>query len=173
LPAWELAAGARYTHETKSSYFIQPYVNPFFAGLYAANDRLSSEQRFHNLSPEVTLSWKPGPRAMLYVAFRTGYKSGGFSNSADDVVNSGGVQDLSFRPETARGVEAGLKATLLERTLRVNADAYRYRFIDLQVDFFNAQNFALITTNAGAALSEGVEVQAEYLPPTPARAQPA
>jgi outer membrane receptor protein involved in Fe transport len=162
---WELAAGARYTHETKSSYFIQPYVNPFFAGLYAANERLSSEQRFHNVSPEVTLSWKPDPRAMLYVAFRTGYKSGGFSNSADDVVNSGGVEDLSFRPETARGVEAGLKATLLERTLRLNADAYRYRFADLQVDFFNAQNFALITTNAGAAISEGVELQAEYLPP--------
>jgi outer membrane receptor protein involved in Fe transport len=165
LPGWELTAGARYTRESKRSYFVQPYVNPFFAGLYAANDRLGARQRFHNLSPEATLSWKPDPRAMLYAAFRTGYKSGGFSNSADDVVNSGGVEDLSFRPETARGVELGIKTTLWERTLLLNVDAYHYRFSDLQVDFFNAQNFALITTNAGAAVSEGVEFQTQYLPP--------
>jgi len=164
LAGWELAAGARYTWETKTSYFIQPYVNPFFAALYAANDRLSADQHFHNVSPEVTLSWKPQPAAMLYVAYRTGYKSGGFSNSADDVVNSAGVQDLTFRPETAHGVEAGLKWTL-HGALRVDLDIYHYRFDDLQVDFFNAQNFALITTNAGAATSTGVELQAQYLVP--------
>ena len=160
-PAWELTAGARFTRETKDSWFIQPYVNPFFAALYAANDRLSADQHFHNSSPEVTLSWKPVAAATLYAAFRTGYKSGGFSNSADDVVNSGGVRDLTFKPETARGAEAGLKMTVL-RALRVNVDVYDYRFDGLQVDFFNAQNFALITTNAGAARSEGVEVQGQY-----------
>ena len=161
VPAWELTAGGRFTRETKSSYFIQPYVNAFFAALYAANDRLSADQRFHNSSPEVTLSWKPEATATLYAAYRTGYKSGGFSNSADDVVNSAGVRDLTFKPETARGAEVGLKMTLL-RALRVNVDVYDYRFNDLQVDFFNAQNFALITTNAGAARSEGVEVQGQY-----------
>jgi iron complex outermembrane receptor protein len=161
VPAWELTAGARLTRETKSSYFVQPYVNPFFAALYAANDRLSADQHFHNASPEVTLSWKPVATAMLYAAYRTGYKSGGFSNSADDVVNSAGVRDLTFKPETARGAEVGLKMTLL-RALRLNVDVYDYRFSDLQVDFFNAQNFALITTNAGAARSEGVEVQGQY-----------
>jgi iron complex outermembrane recepter protein len=163
VPGWELTGGARYTRETKRSYFVQPYVNPFFAGLYAANERLSADQFFRNVSPEATLDWKPTTTAMLYAAYRTGYKSGGFSNSADDVVDSGGVQDLTFRPETAHGVEAGLKWTLQGR-LRVNLDLYHYRFDNLQVDFFNAQNFALITTNAGAAISRGAEVQVEYRP---------
>ncbi len=163
LPGWELTGGARYTRETKSSYFVQPYVNPFFAALYAANDRLSADQYFRNVSPEVTLSWKPTAAAMLYAAYRTGYKSGGFSNSADDVVNSAGVQDLTFRPETAHGVEGGLKLTVQGR-LRINVDLYHYRFDDLQVDFFNAQNFALITTNAGAASTAGAELQVEFLP---------
>ena len=163
-PGWELAAGARYTWETKTSYFVQPYVNPFFTALYAANDRLNAAQHFHNVSPEATLSWKPRPAALLYVAYRTGYKSGGFSNSADDVVNSAGVQDLTFRPETAHGVEAGLKWTL-HGALRIDLDLYHYRFDDLQVDFFNAQNFALITTNAGAASSTGVELQGQYRVP--------
>jgi iron complex outermembrane receptor protein len=140
-------------------------VNPFLAGLYAANERLSAHQFFRNVSPEATLSWKPTPATMLYAAFRTGYKSGGFSNSADDVVNSAGVEDLTFKPETVQGAEVGVKATLADRTLRVNANLYHYRFADLQVEFFNAQNFALISTNAGAAISEGVELEVEYLPP--------
>ena len=164
LSGWELGAGARYTWETKNSYFVQPYVNPFFSGLYAANDRLNAAQHFHDASPEVTLSWKARPTAMLYAAYRTGYKSGGFSNSADDVVNSAGVQDLTFKPETAHGVEGGVKLTV-QGTVRIDLDIYHYRFDDLQVDFFNAQNFALITTNAGAATSEGVELQAQYLFP--------
>ena len=164
-PTWEFTAGARYLRETKSSYLIQPYVNPFLTALYAQNNRLAADQFFRNISPEVTASWKPTPAATFYAAYRTGYKSGGFSNSAGDIVDSAGVRDLTFKPEIARGAEVGIKATLQDRTLRVNADIYRYRFADLQVEFFNAQNFALISTNAGAAISEGAELDLQYLPP--------
>jgi outer membrane receptor protein involved in Fe transport len=62
------------------------------------------------------------------------------------------------------GAEAGLKALLLDQRLNIAVNAYRYRYSDLQVDFFNAQNFALITTNAGSAISEGVELEGEYRP---------
>jgi len=74
------------------------------------------------------------------------------------------VQDLTFKPETAHGVEGGVKLTV-QGTVRIDLDIYQYRFDELQVEFFNAQNFALITTNAGAATSEGVELQAQYLFP--------
>jgi iron complex outermembrane recepter protein len=163
-PEWEFTAGARYLRETKSSYLVQPYVNPFFTALYAENERLGADQFFRNVSPEVTLTWKPRLATTFYVAYRTGYKSGGFSNSADDIVNSAGVRDLTFKPETARGAELGIKATLADRTLRLNADLYHYRFSDLQVEFFNAENFALISTNAGAAIGEGAELEMQYLP---------
>jgi iron complex outermembrane recepter protein len=164
LPDWELTAGARYTQEEKDSFFVQPYVNPFFALLYAENRRLTSQQEFSDTSPEVTLSWKPQQQLLLYVAYKTGYKSGGFSNSANDVVGGAGVANLAFEPETVEGAEAGLKAVLLDRRVQVAVNAYRYRFSNLQVDFFNAQNFALITTNAGSAISEGLEVEGEFRP---------
>lgn len=164
LPDWELAAGARYTEEKKNSFFIQPYVNPFFALLYAENHRLAAQQEFSDLSPEVTLSWKPQEQMLLYAAYKTGYKSGGFSNSADDVVGGAGVANLEFEPETVEGAEVGLKALLLEQQVNVAVNAYRYRYSDLQVDFFNALNFALITTNAGSAISEGAEIEGEYQP---------
>lgn len=165
LPQWELTAGARYTEEKKDSFFIQPYVNPFFALLYAENNRLVAQQEFSDTSPEVTVSWKPRHDLMLYAAYKTGYKSGGFSNSANDVVGGAGVANLAFEPETVEGAEVGAKALLLDEHLHVAVNAYRYRFSDLQVDFFNAQNFALITTNAGSAISEGMELEGEYRPP--------
>jgi iron complex outermembrane recepter protein len=165
LPEWEFTAGARYTAERKDSYFIQPYVNPFFAALYVQNRLLTANQRFHEMSPESTLAWKPDDDLTFYASFRTGYKSGGFSNSANDVVGGAGVANLAFEPETVKGAEAGAKAALLDRQLHIAANVYRYEFSDLQVDFFNAQNFALITTNAGSAISDGVDVEAEYLPP--------
>lgn len=113
-PGWELTAGARYIHETKQSWFIQPYVHPFFAGLYAANHRLEADQSFDEVSPEVTLTWQPADATTLYAAYRTGYKSGGFSNSADEIVGSAGVDNLTFEPETARGGELGAKLKLVE-----------------------------------------------------------
>jgi outer membrane receptor protein involved in Fe transport len=161
---WELTAGARYTEEKKDSFFLQPYVNPFFASLYAENHRLAARQEFSDTSPEATLSWKPQESLLLYVAYKTGYKSGGFSNSADDVVGGAGVANLAFEPETVEGAETGFKALLLDRQVNVAVNVYRYRYSDLQVDFFNAQNFALITTNAGSAISEGVELEGEYRP---------
>jgi iron complex outermembrane recepter protein len=165
LPDWEFTAGARYTDETKNSFFVQPYVAPFFAAIYPANERVVADQHFHNISPEATLTWKPDSTLTLYAAFKTGYKSGGFSNSTSISIFETGVKDLAFKPETVQGGETGVKATLLDQRLRLNLDAYDYDFSDLQVDFYNSRNLALITTNAGSAITKGLELEAEFLPP--------
>lgn len=164
VPEVEAAAGARYTDETKKSFFVQPYVNPFFTGVYALNSPVDIDQHFHNFSPEISLRWKPTQGLMVYGAWKEGYKSGGFSNSAAQVVGSP-IDTLTFRPETARGVEAGIKTTLLDKRLHVNLAAYRYVYSDLQLEFFNAPTIALISTNIGSATTKGLEIDAEFLPP--------
>ncbi|MDB5483426.1 MAG: tonB dependent receptor family protein [Caulobacteraceae bacterium] len=92
VPNLELTGGARYTHETKHSYFLQPYVWPALYGLFiqynpanptagggACNcNSIGAHQTFDNVSPEVTLTWKPTHELTLYGAYKTGYKSGGF-----------------------------------------------------------------------------------------------
>jgi iron complex outermembrane receptor protein len=164
LPDWEFAAGARYTSETKNSFFVQPYINPFLAATFADDYLFTADQHFHNFSPEATLTWKVDAALSLYAAAKSGYKSGGFSNSAAVTVNAAGVKDLTFAPETVKGVEAGAKADLLDRRLRLNVDVYRYTFSDLQVDFYDSQNLTLITTNAGSAVTKGAEFEGEFLP---------
>lgn len=171
LPDVEATAGVRYTHETKTSYFTQPYVNPALTGIFrpqsaATNGTLYGDQKFDDWSPDVTISWKPTTGVMLYGAYKTAYKSGGFSNSAinSSLVTNNPSGDLAFNPERGRGFEAGIKTTLFDRQLRANLTLYNFKYTDLQIDYFNAQVFSYVTYNAGAARSKGVELELEYAP---------
>lgn len=171
VPTLEATAGVRYTHETKKSFFTQPYVNPALTGIFrpqsaAANGVLTGDQKFEDWSPDVTLSWKPNADVMVYGAYKTAYKSGGFSNSAINsaLVTNNPSADLAFNPERGRGFEAGIKTTLFDRQLRANLTLYNYKYTNLQIDYFNSQVFAYVTYNAGAARSKGVELELEYAP---------
>lgn len=165
LDTLEASGGVRYTHETKDSYFVQPYVNAGLAAVFVPNKFARANQTFDNWSPEATLTWKPHNGLMFYAAYKTAYKSGGFSNSG---IYSGAspnpVDDFTFAPETSSGFEIGVKTTLLDNQLRLNAGLYTFKYTDLQVDFFNSQIFAFQTYNAGAARTKGVDIDFEFAP---------
>ncbi len=169
-PTIEATVGARYTDETKDSDFRQPYNNAALEFIFRpadAEDGLGvvvAHQSFTNTSPEVTVSWTPVPDVMLYAAYRSGYKSGGFSISGiNSMFSQNPLADLTFDPETADGFEAGVKSTILDQQLRLNATAYEYEFTDLQVDFFRSDIFAFNTITADAR-TRGVELGLEYMP---------
>ncbi len=161
-----VSGGARYSHETKKSRFVHPYNNPGLGGIWRTDEVARGDQTFEKTSPEVTVSWQMTDEVMLYAAYKTAYKSGGFSNSgiysADFM--GGSETDFTFDPETAKGFEGGVKSTLFDNQLRLNVTAYDYEYDDLQVDFFNSPTFAFITLNAGKAKTRGFELDAEYAP---------
>jgi outer membrane receptor protein involved in Fe transport len=108
-------------------------------------------QSFDNWSPEATLTWKPQDNLMVYGAYKTGYKSGGFSNSGINSAFSATPQeDLTFDPERPKAFEIGMKSTLLDNQLLFNLGIYTYDYDDLQVDFFNSPIFAFQTITADA-----------------------
>ncbi|MEN3951196.1 TonB-dependent receptor [Iodidimonas sp. SYSU 1G8] len=164
LENWELTGGARYLHESKDSYFTQPYVNPFFVGLFALGT-ITDDASFDDVSPEVTLTWRPTTNLTVYGAYKQAFKSGGFSNSGILGVFST-VEDFAFEPEDVEGFEGGIKASLADDTVRLELNAYRYTIKNLQIDFFNSPTFAFITTNAGKSKSEGFEFSADWAPPS-------
>lgn len=168
-PTVEATAGARWTHETKSSFFVQPYNNPALTSIFRpANVPMgivNADQTFNNVSPEVTLSWKPSRDVMVYGAYKTAFKSGGFDNGG---INSAFMAAnpatyMTFAPEKARGFEVGVKSTVLDNQLRANVTAFDYKYTDMQVDFFNSATFAFQTVSA-AAETKGVEVELDYAP---------
>lgn len=170
-PELEAAVGVRYSHETKDSFFRHPYVNPAFASVFrpyvatVATSQIVGDQTFNNWSPEATLTWKPTDDVTAYAAYKTAYKSGGFSNSGIySAFSPNPLEDFVFGSEKAEGFELGLKTTLLDNQLRFNVGAYSYKVSNLQVDYFNSVVFAFQTLNAGAATSRGIEVEFEYAP---------
>ncbi len=170
IPTVEASAGVRYTHETKDSFFTQPYVNAALRSLFRTTDSpdglgiANAHQVFNNWSPEATLTWKPTSDIMVYGGYKTAYKSGGFSNGGlNSAASSDPTGDLTFRPERASGFEGGVKTTLFDRQLRFNLAAYTYAYKDLQVDFFNSVLFAFQTLTANAR-TKGVELEFEYAP---------
>ncbi|SFS09596.1 TonB-dependent receptor [Sphingomonas jatrophae] len=170
VPTMEVAGGVRYTHETKDSFFTQPYNNAALTAIFRPSNSadglgiINADQTFDDWSPEATISWKPNGDILVYGAYKTNYKSGGFSNGGiNSAFSPNPFDDLTFGPEKARGFEAGIKTTLLDNQLRFNVGAYTYKYSNLQVDFFNSPIFAFQTLTADAR-TKGVEVDFEYAP---------
>jgi len=169
---WQLTAGVRYHHETKDSYFIQPYVHPWVVGLFTAYDPSNPatkplfNQTFKDWIPEVTLRWEPTDNVTYYAAYKEGFKSGGFSNSAIlSNLSPPGWFDFVFDPEHNHGGELGVKASLFDNSMLATFEFFHYTFEDLQVDFFNSAQFAYVTENAGGSKTYGGEFQMEWATP--------
>ena len=159
LPTLELAGGARYSRDRKRTTQINLSNNPAapLLGLilFPTNTPLRSRYTGDNVSPEATLTWKPSPDQTAYVAYKTGYKSGGISNPS--------LLDITFTPsnvvfgaERARGFEAGYKAELLDRRLRFDLAVYRYTFKGLQVTAYDPTIVRYSIKNAASARTTGI-----------------
>ena len=162
----QLTAGGRYIDESKDSYFIQPYVNPVFGFLFIEGRTLAADQSFDDFVPEVTFRYQPSETLTYFLAYKEGWKSGGFDNgSIDSTLNADPIADITYQPEKVSGFEAGVKALLNDGSLEVNFDIYDYTYDDLQLNYFNAATFAYRTLNAEESESRGLELQLAYLPP--------
>ena len=157
----EAAGGVRWTREEKLGRDQNTYVHPAFAAAYDTHEFVDNF-RDNNWSPEATLTWRPAADRTLYVAYKTGYKSGGMGLSAV-LSRATQIGDIIYKPEKSKGFEVGAKGDFLDRSLRLTADAYRYTYDDLQVNAYNSLNNSFTIKNAAAAVIKGVEVQARYI----------
>ena len=173
VPKLELAGGVRYTKETRDQEVENLFIHPFVLGPTALGDlvpvgvKLKGRFRDTNWSPEVTLSYKPQRDMLLYAAFKTDYKSGGFPSlslfkrNPDGSVPTG--EQFAFGPESAKGFEVGFKAELFNRTLRIEATAYNYKYSDLQQSIFDPPTFSFLIRNAASARIRGIELGTTWI----------
>lgn len=166
VPEVELAGGVRYTDEEKKNQTTSLYGFGAFnvaAITFPGETRpgyLSGKMTQKNWSPEATLTWHPTPRHTLYIAYKTGFKSGGYQAA---LVNTGTrIGDLDFGPEKVRGGEIGAKGQFLDRRLRVSAAAFAYDFKNLQVNAYDPARVTFVVGNAGKLVQRGFEMDANF-----------
>lgn len=161
----ELAGGARWTHEEKNSSMYNAFVHAFLAAAFLPEGvAITDDFKDDNVSPQATLTWRPTDNLTFYGAYKTGYKSGGFSNGYTLVAGSTAA-DANFDSEKANGGEIGAKMTLLDNSLRINLAGYRFTYKNLQVNVFDAASTSFKVQNAAAARTTGIDFDFIYAPP--------
>jgi iron complex outermembrane recepter protein len=165
----ELTSGARFTHETKDSFSVHRYLNPATAALWKpVGQRLADALRDDNVSPEVAITWRPRLGSFsdwtVFGAYKTGFKSGGYDNSAILRPNTT-TDNTSFKSENVSGFEGGVKSEWLDGALLLNLIGYRYVFKDLQVHFFDSASINFDVQNAASARTEGFESELRWVTP--------
>ena len=102
---------------------------------------------------------------MVYGGYSEGFNSGGVSRYVD----SQGEVTLSYSPEEIQNYEVGLRADLLDRSLRVNATAFRtdwngIQYLSTVKDRGNGQEVTeLVLQNAADGRAQGVELETTWL----------
>lgn len=156
----ELAGGARYSYESRDSFQESLAANPAFAGAFPGGVRVDDRYRESDVSPQVTLRYKPSRDLTFYAAYKEGFKSGGF-NISQTLTAGSTPQQLAaagqFGAERARGGEVGARAILMGGALSLNATAYYYDYLDLQVQNFDPVTIGQVVANAGTLRVKGIE----------------
>jgi len=117
-----------------------------------------------NLSPEITLTWRPSDKITSFISYRTGYKSGGMGLSNTFLFTSAKTLDeitegVVFDAEEINGFEAGVKMLTFQDRMRLSITAFDYDYDDLQVTSFDGESISFQIKNAATASTTGVEIE--------------
>lgn len=114
-------------------------------------------------------SYKFSPDLLAYATYSTGYRIGGVNRVAPCVVPLPAGQnvcalanELVYGPDKTRNLEVGLRAGLFDRRLQFTLSGFRVKWGDVQVPSQTVNGAVGITTNAGGAVSQGVELSGSF-----------
>jgi iron complex outermembrane receptor protein len=145
-------------------------LNPLFTG--TGFDQSNTE---NNLSGTLKLSYRFNEEAMVYVSGANGYKAGGYNLSRvtfpADPTSPNPLAQIGLLPndsthfprETVDSFETGIKTTLFDKTLRLNAAAFFQRYTDFQLNTFTGIQF--VVTSLDRVVSKGVDVDFAWATP--------
>ena len=171
-------AGIRYTEETKglqaTMFNVAPASAPEpaaptalcpFAGppptqtgcLFLTTNRF--EREFTSTTKSASVQYRFSERAMTYLSWSEGFKSGGFNQRYNAAPP--GNAPISFDDETAESFELGLKLDPSD-TLRINLAVFSTDYDDIQMTY--RLGVVPLLFNAGVANIDGGEMELEWLP---------
>ncbi|MFM2371215.1 MAG: hypothetical protein RIS85_937 [Pseudomonadota bacterium] len=138
--AFELAGGVRYTKDDRHENLLAGGLIPLFA------PPINADVSFDHWDFDATATYIVNRDVRAYARFATGYLSGG--------VLGGTV----FKPETVKSYEVGVKADLIDKTLRINAAGFITRRKNVQTLSFSAASGTFLFSSPYGR-EEGFEVE--------------
>ncbi|AVI85128.1 ligand-gated channel [Pseudomonas syringae pv. tomato] len=150
-PRWDLTLGARHSVEKAETDYTQvdAAFTPGF--VYSGNDTFTST------TPKIALGFQATPDMRLYASVSKGYKAGGYNRIG--AITPGAV---AYAPEKSLNTEIGVKSSLFDQRLWLNAALYRIDIDDVQQFIGAAGTGTQSLSNIGKARSEGAELSMDW-----------
>ena len=163
---WELMLGGRHSDYDRRDQIEYNPNTPFKAG--NTDDKISQAVQTY----KANLSFTPNTDTHLYVQWAEGFRLGKGqpvpSAIACDVDGNGILDGTSARltsdveADTTTNIEVGLKRSMLDNQLTLNAAVFQVEWEGLPVRFLGTQSLCNIVNNAGTARSQGIEFEINY-----------
>jgi iron complex outermembrane receptor protein len=133
------------------------------AGRLGAYD--SGDLSLYSFSPSAlaSLAWHVSDQVLAYASLSHGEKSGGVNLSVASAPVAG-ADSLLIGSERANDAELGIKTTLLDQRLLLNANLFWTVVDGYQTNAYDDVNLTSYLTNAGTVRSRGVEVDSSWRP---------
>lgn len=133
------------------------------AGRLGAYD--SGDLSLYSFSPSAlaSLAWHVSDQVLAYASLSHGEKSGGVNLSVASAPVAG-ADSLLIGSERANDAELGIKTTLLDQRLLLNANLFWTVVNGYQTNAYDDVNLTSYLTNAGTVRSRGVEVDSSWRP---------
>jgi iron complex outermembrane receptor protein len=152
--------GNAYAIFGQASYAILPQLSLVMGLRYESQemdfeDHVSgtvADNSWDDISPKVALEYSFTPDVMAYASVSKGFRSGGFNTYATD------PEYTTYDAEKLWSYELGLKSSLLDKRLTVNAAVFFMDIEDMQVNQSITPYLSYIT-NAGGASAIGGEIE--------------
>lgn len=153
---WIMTVGARYIEEKKTMFRTDTLPIFGLVTLPPTHGERTDDDVIYRLG----LRWEPRDDLMTYLAYSTGFRSGGFSIRAATPA----IVEAGYEPETVDNIELGLKTTMLDNRLRLNLTLFHMNWDNMQIEvnipvpgLGSGQQDAVL--NVGKATMQGVEVE--------------
>jgi iron complex outermembrane receptor protein len=164
LSSTPLSTGDCVTVDPSKGSFIPDANGPGTAVIYGGeSDLFSDDISVDNFSGKVGLDYSLTEDVLVYGSIGTGFKSGGYNGA----LASSFLQLDPYDEEELLAYEVGIKATLLDGSMQLNAATFYYDYDDKQViSVINDPVFGPLAALVNVPDSEifGAEFEASWLP---------
>ena len=172
-PQLDFTAGLRGTYEEKSAWVTRdaPVGGASVTGAAAIARQArvgaydSGDLNQYSTSPSglLNLSYHFNDNLLGYATLSHGEKSGGVNLTVGSAPTAG-ADSLLIGAERANNLELGLKSTLWDRRLQLNANLFWTQVNGYQTTAYDDSTRAQYLTNAGSVRSRGAEFESTLIP---------
>jgi iron complex outermembrane receptor protein len=136
-------AGIRYNYEERRGRGV------FIFDAISLNVTTDAEADWDDITPRVTLEYRPNDNSLFYATYNQAFKSG--------VINTGSVSP-PLDPETVDAFELGYKGSNSDGSISYSVAAFLYDYQNVQISFVD-ETSTVSTVNAAEAENYGLEFE--------------